>query len=1074
MSQRSILTIHSRQRGFTLAEILVTTAIFAIIMLAALAVYDQSNKTFKTSTESADMQQSTRVGFEKLVSDVRMAGFDYSRGGTPTDPGTWPQPDEQIEYAGASAVVFRANFNYNSPTGTDNGVEKAYEPVNVNGQYIFPYVTTSNDEIVAYVVRSTDSTKNNSSISFYADVTQPRSAFPASITPAPAATNPSKKEDKVTISGIDTTNQNPPYTLYRMTVTDVKNNALGTPVAENIRSLNFIYYSDAQGTTSLRDSAGATIPAGCTDPNCTGAIGGDGQYDPNAPNFQGAGNFADRAQRAQIQSIRVNLVGLNASPDLQGYTNPTETVASIQSYRQYALSSLVVPRNLGKQGFPEPTNSPPAPPQIVNMCTGYCGAPVIYWTAPTGGGPVMQYLISWDTNPNGSFAAPHQVYVNNPNATSYNLPDTFSPADDLSATWYYRIQAINNNGASSPSNLFTAVPKNHTKPSPPTSFAATDNSLGNAQANQITLSWTSPTTNDTPNTLSCGPGVGSTDGSMIPSGEVVKFRIWRGTRADFDPRPGCSSGPQCQGVAVLRLTSGSQPPGAIPGSNISWIDNALNEQLPAGGQQPAACTQYYYRIQAVDRCVNPSSGAYQVSGNIADSESTFFPAINGSNNARPGSAAATSTTPQTPLGLTAPGGPSPIPLSGCPDPANPTSSYCSIVLQWNTVTNDTSGNAIGVDTYRITRKVKHLNNIPSSGYTLDTTFGGGTGMMDVSGFSQIAPNSNGKAQWIDTTALVADPAPPFMGSAYSYEYTIAAKTCTTYSPDSNVADFPTPCTINPTIIEAGASNPTASGDTPAQAWIMNAGDTITVSPPSGATFQSVNFNVTTWPAGAPVDNQTVNTPGPYVYTWSDRQDLQIYQVTITVTEATPNAGCQEVHIKYVQDQAAAPCAFSVVNPVPAPAITTSGSNSTATNSFSIKNNGTDPMQFNIVSGSGSPFQGTIRENWADPTGGLHPSLTATAFVYSYPGPPAYSNSDNFLLITPLVLRSVPSSLPNIAPATTLTLQVKWSYKKTEPALTATPLQKLCIAYKIPSEPATTKFCNLVGQSATTNNPNACD
>src|SRR5438128_8220803 len=242
MSQFSIRTLRSRQRGFTLAEILVTTAIFAIIMLAALAVYDQSNKTFKTSTEAADMQQSTRVGFEKLVSDVRMAGFDYNRGGTPTEAWQAPQPDEQIEYAGESAIVFRANFNYNTAAGQGNGLEKALQPVNVNGQYIFPYVTTSNDEIVAYVLRSNDATKNNSTIFFYADDYQPRSVFPSSLSPAPAAANPSKKEEKITIGGIDTTNGNPPYTLYRMSVTDVKNGTPGTPVAENIRSLKFQYY----------------------------------------------------------------------------------------------------------------------------------------------------------------------------------------------------------------------------------------------------------------------------------------------------------------------------------------------------------------------------------------------------------------------------------------------------------------------------------------------------------------------------------------------------------------------------------------------------------------------------------------------------------------------------------------------------------------------------------------------------------------------------------------------------------------------------------------------------------------
>src|SRR5438552_558552 len=93
------------ERGFTLAEIMVTTAIFAIIMIAALTVYDRSNKVFKSGTEAADLQQSTRIAFDKLTSDVRIAGFDYSRGGTPNGNGQFAQPDEQIEYAGPTAIV---------------------------------------------------------------------------------------------------------------------------------------------------------------------------------------------------------------------------------------------------------------------------------------------------------------------------------------------------------------------------------------------------------------------------------------------------------------------------------------------------------------------------------------------------------------------------------------------------------------------------------------------------------------------------------------------------------------------------------------------------------------------------------------------------------------------------------------------------------------------------------------------------------------------------------------------------------------------------------------------------------
>src|SRR5262249_37073604 len=156
---------------------------------------------------------------------------------------------------GASSIVFRSNFNYNTATGTcaspsstalpcGNGLEPEITPVNTANQAIFPFVTTSNSEIVAYVLRS--ATTNASSIQFYVDDYLPREVFPSTLSPAPAGSNPSKKEALVTISGIDTTNNNPPYTLYRVTLADASCNGtctvnvgtVGTPVAENIRSLN--------------------------------------------------------------------------------------------------------------------------------------------------------------------------------------------------------------------------------------------------------------------------------------------------------------------------------------------------------------------------------------------------------------------------------------------------------------------------------------------------------------------------------------------------------------------------------------------------------------------------------------------------------------------------------------------------------------------------------------------------------------------------------------------------------------------------------------------------------------------
>ncbi len=276
------------ERGFTLAEIMVTTAIFAIIMIAALTVYDRSNKVFKSGTEAADLQQSTRIAFDKLTSDLRMAGFDFNRGGTPngsvgaaiwspstayavgvqvdpgngmiytcstagtsfTSPPTWnlnvggltsdntvkwttvlvnqfPQLDEQLEYAGKSAVVFRSNFDYNTDAAHGNGLEDAegYTPIDPSsGTKIFPYVTTGNDEVVAYALRSADASKNTGSISFYMDAAKPRGSYPGGTAEAKVTigqgqgiTGQGIASTSCGACGIDVTNANPPYTLYRIT-----------------------------------------------------------------------------------------------------------------------------------------------------------------------------------------------------------------------------------------------------------------------------------------------------------------------------------------------------------------------------------------------------------------------------------------------------------------------------------------------------------------------------------------------------------------------------------------------------------------------------------------------------------------------------------------------------------------------------------------------------------------------------------------------------------------------------------------------------------------------------------------
>jgi prepilin-type N-terminal cleavage/methylation domain-containing protein len=1023
-----------RQRGFTLAEILVTTAIFAIIMIAALTIYDKSNRVFKSGVESADMQQSTRIGFDKLVADLRMTGFDYNRGGDPTGAGQFTQPDEQIEYAGRTAVVIRGNFNYNTASSTGNGLEPDYTPTNASGSQIFPYVTTSNDEIVAYVLRSADNSKNTGAISFYVDSSKPRKAYPGAGGAA---------ETKITIDssvcgtcGIDTTNANPPYTLYRQTVTDILNGVPGTPVSENIRSLNFFYYTDTNGTQILKNSdspvtdiattrdAGGTASTsatatlanedGTTTTAYTGAIGGDGQYNPASPGT--AANFADRQSRVTIQSIRVNLIGMNASPE-PNYAQKSETIATIKNYRQYTLSALVVPRNIGLTGFPEPSNTAPGSPAIRGICVAACAAPVICWTAPTGGGPVLQYRIEWDTSLNGSFS--NFVNVADPTATSLIIPDNGSM--DPSLTWYYHVIAQNDNGSSTPDQYVTAQPRNSTKPMPPSSMA-----LSRPTNYAVTLGWTSPSTNDPSVATSSCSGTGcAADPATIPSQELIHYRIYRGLTANFDPA--------VSPVAVLTTGSAGQPVVA-PGSTGAWVDSAATSAFP-----PGTCVPYYYRMQAADRCV--LSDTYNSGGGGKnDSLSTIVPPV-GSSATGPLQATDLSTALATaPLSLKVT-----TATSACPAPL---STNCRIDLTWGRVTNDNAGNAIGVDRYRVTRYRKKQTD-PS--FALDTTWNL-TGYQDYSGYSQTS--SAGVIGISDTSAPATDSVD---SKQWYYEYTVAAKDCR-LGLVSTPVDFPSPCTVNPVIVEAGASNGTDTADTPLTAWVMNAGDTITVSPPSGITLTSVTFAVTTYPGALAVDTPPPDTTSPFQYSWTDRTDAQIYKVTITVVT---NTGCSEVHVKYVKDQAAVSCAFANQALI-AYSSATSGSTTTLSETYTLTNLGSDPMQ--VASKA-------INVTWAIPAGDTtHSDMTMTAIAYP-------STTDNFSGVGPgTVSRFIPAGIANIPAGGTLTITVRWQYKKQDdpPALAGQPLSKICLDYAIASEAGVTKHCNLVGQSGSTNNPGSCD
>ncbi|MDQ3281483.1 MAG: fibronectin type III domain-containing protein [Acidobacteriota bacterium] len=918
------------QRGMTLPEVLVASAIFLVILVAALMIYDQSNKIFKTSVESADMQQNTRVGFDRLIADVRMAGFDADRDGVPTrapagpwrattnyganavvspsapngfsyravtggTSGTlepnWPttagqtfagdgsvtwmalgpvyqQPDEQIEFAGRSAITIRGNLNYNIVTQANphHGREAEYEPA--GGQ--FPIVTTSNNEIVTYALRSV-SGPNNDALEFYADVAKPRAAYPGG-----------QPERKVRIPNVDLCANgcnNPPYTLLRFTIDDSGNPSDGTPIANNVRDLQFFYYEDMAGQTLLRtaESTPAAIPGN------HGAIGGLGQFDPG--NIGGTQNWSDRIARSRIQSIRVQLVGMNEQKDAK-YTNPTETVDAAKHYRTYNLASLVTPRNLGLSGLPEPATAPPGPPTVTSVCVGACKITRVRWNPPVTGN-VGTYEVRYDTSPTGAFNSVGVVVPGDVvSAPVFNLvPGTL---------YYFKVLAINENGREMSQNYLSRAPVNSTKPGPVANVTVTGGA--GALENKITLTWTAPVDND-PSlaNVSC-QGI-SQSGQQIDPAEQIRFRVWRGTTPDFNP-----AASPAQGEVVLDKTVTLQPNGP-GGSTITFIDDASNSMQ----KPPANCKNYYYRVQAYDSCAIDPRPNENLPDTIDTATSRIYPRAdtNGVDPAVPAPplppGSANSTVPPAQPDVPE------IDYDNGSSQCNKGLNTCDVKILITPVIADTSNptQRITIDQYRVRREKKKRS---------DTTWVFDANLPVLSNASSDPTLlQGGKVVYHDTTALDHDPNDK---RKWYYRYTVTALQCGASSAASDPVYFPQTCKlIDAAVIESGASSGDGSLESP---WVMGPNDYIEVQPPAQAQLDRVDFEIFPEPnnnPGAPPTDRRTSTKAPFQYAWDNQTNGQVFRVVITMTNA---AGCSEQTERFIQD-----------DPVNCPSATITQTNATA-------------------------------------------------------------------------------------------------------------------------------------------------
>jgi len=425
MSRNQTVKGHAAQAGFTLVELMVAIAVFTVVALAAYAVWDAARWSFERGGQAADAQQRTRLGFDRMISDLRLAGYDYNADGNQTPYSD--QADEQIEFIHQAAIVFRANLDYedaqggreygpsgpargsdaddtdsdpnndnsNDTSGYETAVAFLKENTNAKG---FPIVTTANNEIVIYALVKPGVANDN--IVLKLDTRRPRIADMKDLGQG------ADGERYIKICGLALTHDDPPYTLQRITLADqdivgssssdpgcIKESPadesalVRTPLADDIRSMTFGYHDSANNDyycteTSVSDGS---CPAG-KDVPFAGVGGLDG-----LPSPPGGDALEARRARRQVARISVELVGMTEKKDFR-YTDPSDDKAT--QHRKVRLYGDVSPPNLRKVGQMDAGAIQPNQVKEVTACSGQCGFARVQWKENAREEQILGYVVN--------------------------------------------------------------------------------------------------------------------------------------------------------------------------------------------------------------------------------------------------------------------------------------------------------------------------------------------------------------------------------------------------------------------------------------------------------------------------------------------------------------------------------------------------------------------------------------------------------------------------------------------------------------------------------------------------------
>jgi prepilin-type N-terminal cleavage/methylation domain-containing protein len=810
------------QRGMSMMEVLVAMMIFTVVFLVALGLYQVANRAYLRTDAATIQQQNVRFAMDRMAESIRDAGANYNTLGANN------VADEQVEGAWEAAVFVRGDF--------DNSRETALESTT------FPIVTTGNDEIVGYVLRKAGGDANNTStLTMKMDLT-PSTGRNATLTGTTLAGEETATVHVAAVALADETN--PPYQLTRVTF-----NAAGEPqyevVAEDVFRLSFSYLK-SDGTAAVATFGGAD---------------------------------ADRADRASVRQVDVNLVGMSSRPD-PGYTDPAVyspvESATTKNRRKLSLTQHIVPPNLGLKGhrhssLPSITIQPPA---SIMVCTGHCQYFGVSWPASVSAG-VTTYKVhvtaAAGANP-VTDPAVDEIHTVNGLAYDYHQPTSAARAFSFS------VAATTASGDSVYTSAVSATSTENAAsvPSAPTGVIAAQNSPGE---NATLVNWTAVTSNTGPITASTC--VSSAGGSSAPTApwnitpiDLSYYKIYR-VRSDGVTTGSFTAGPtnrvdnQVQGTLINVTPSGAYSAGGD--SRGAFTDHTA-----------APCSAYFYRVQAFDYCdtASASSAAMGTAFSYDIQPTTIVPDVPGGT-----AGASTAVTGST----TSSGG-----------------NY-NVTINWPAVTQTSAGVPAATAHYMVDR---YRKVDPASTYSLDAQL-----------------DAFERTTFSDVVATTVS------GSPATYQYYVRALyDCASPRSSTQAGPYTATCTPSGTMT---ISSPASGAD-------FARPDVTALTPilaTTGTGWTSANVTIT-GPSGATVYTRTISgAPSSNTYTFPtwDMSNTGTYPNGVYTISATASAGSCTTQAQVQRFTLSTVVCGLQVATSPAPAFQGSGANFASSFTFKITN-----------------------------------------------------------------------------------------------------------------------------------------